>query len=464
MINKITAYIKQHHMIQKGEHVCVGVSGGADSVCLFRVLEELRHTMGFTMSVAHIEHGIRGEESLSDMEFVKELAEGAGISVTTYAYLVKEIAAKRGISLEEAGREARYQAFAEEAARYGANTKIALAHHANDNAETMLFHLCRGSGMDGLRGIRPVRGNIIRPLLCVARSEIEEFLRLAGQEYRTDATNAELVYSRNRIRCRIMPEMEKINGNAVLHMNRLAEDAAEISDYFCKEADAVLKKYMASEGEGIRFGLEGLMGRPSVMQRRILMELAARACGSRKDITREHIVSLFKLAEGGTGKKISLPYGIDAEKSYGFLRLYPARKQDCAVETAEEIFLEKQSGRLCLQGGCIQYEIMGNSKNYEEIPRNLYTKWFDYDKIKNGLCLRTRRPGDYFELDCYGHRQKLKNYFMNEKVPQSKRAQIMLLADGSHIVWMIGYRISEYYKVTERTKRILKVQYMEEGI
>ena len=269
--------------------------------------------------------------------------------------------------------------------------------------------------MDGLRGIRPVRGNIIRPLLCVARSEIEEFLRLAGQEYRTDATNAELVYSRNRIRCRIMPEMEKINGNAVLHMNCLAEDAAEISDYFYKEADAVLKKYMASEGEGIRFGLEGLMGRPSVMQRRILMELAAKACGSRKDITREHIVSLFKLAEGGTGKKISLPYGIAAEKSYEFLCLYPARKQDGAVETAEEIFLEKQSGRLCLQGGCIQYEIMGNTKNYEEIPQNLYTKWFDYDKIKNGLCFRTRRPGDYFELDCYGHRQKLKNYFMNER-------------------------------------------------
>ena len=441
----------------------MGVSGGADSVCLFRILDTLREPMGFTMSVVHIEHGIRGQASLDDMEFVKNIADTAGVPFSAYAYPVEKIAADQGLSVEEAGRKVRYEAFEKEAERYGKNTKIALAHHANDNAETVLFRLCRGSGIDGLGGIRPVRDNIIRPLLCVTRGEIEEFLKREGHIYRTDATNADDIYSRNRIRSRIMPEFEKINPNAALHMHMLAEDAGEISAYLREEAHGIRRDFMKKEDGGrVIFDIAGLLGKPSVLQKCILLELAEMACGCRKDITREHLTSLLKLSEGATGKKISLPYGMTAEKSYGSLILYPKTGQKEAGDISSGVFLEGEAGKIYFSKGFLQYQIRSFNKKDAEIPKNMYTKWFDYDKIKDRLYFRTRMPGDYFELNAQGNRQKLKDYLMNEKVPREKRGQILLLADGPHILWIIGYRISEYYKVTEQTKHILEVQYMEE--
>ena len=189
MIKKVAAFMKRHQMLPENGHILAGVSGGADSVCLFRLLLRLREEMGFTLSVVHVEHGIRGEESLMDMEFVRRLASSHGIAFSSYACLAPRLAKERRISLEEAGREARYEAFAAESARFGDGARVALAHHMEDNAETVLFHMCRGSGMAGIAGIAPVRGNIIRPLLCVTRAEIEDFLRREGQPFRTDATN-----------------------------------------------------------------------------------------------------------------------------------------------------------------------------------------------------------------------------------------------------------------------------------
>lgn len=465
MIKKITAYMKQHHMVQKGGHICVGVSGGADSVCLFRVLDALRKMMGFTISVVHIEHGIRGQESLDDMEFVKNISDTAGIPFSAYAYPVEKIAADQGLSVEEAGRKVRYEAFARETARYGRNTKIALAHHADDNAETVLFRLCRGSGIDGLRGIRPVRDNIIRPLLCVTRKEIEEFLKREGHIYRTDATNADVIYSRNRIRSLIMPELLKINQLAAVHMNLLAEDAGEISAYLRKEADCVIKDFTKETGDGrVTFEIVGLLGKPSVLQKCIMLELLEKACGRRKDVTREHLTALLKLSEGETGKYISLPYGMVAEKSYGSLILYSETVRKKADDNPEGVILEGDSGEIHFSKGLLRYQVRSLNKKDAEIPKNMYTKWFDYDKIKDRLYFRTRMPGDYFELNVQRNRQKLKDYLMNEKVPRQKRGQILLLAEGSHILWIVGYRISAYYKVTEQTKHILEVRYMEERV
>ncbi len=474
MIKKIEAYIRQHHMIEPGDHVNIGLSGGADSVCLFLALERLRVPLGFTMAAVHIDHGIRGEESKEDMRFANQLALKYHIPFTGRAYSVELLARQRGLSLEEAGRNVRYQVFEQERKRFeaeaaerGGMVRTAVAHHGNDNAETMLFRICRGTGIEGLAGIRPVRGTIIRPLLCVTRNEIEAFLAEEGQSYRTDATNADILYSRNRIRNRIMPEFEQINAQAVRHMNSLSEDAAEISEYLAWEAERILQGHMEQSEDGtICFRIEKFFSYPPVLQRRVMLGLIAAAACSRKDIAREHANALRGLICGQTGRRISLPYGITAEKTYDALLLTSAKQQ--AVERDFiEISLDKageQEQSYAVLGGTLLCRILPFTKKYEEIPKNLYTKWFDYDKIKNRLYLRYREPGDYFVLDALGHRQKLKQYLINEKVPKAERNRVLLLAEDSHILWAVGYRISEYYKVTEDTNTVLEVWYVEDSI
>lgn len=463
MIEKVAAYIRQYHMIAEGMHICVGVSGGADSVCLFRVLKRLQDTMKFSMSIVHIEHGIRGEESLSDMEFVRKLAVDYGVKFSAYAYPVEKIAREQKLSLEEAGRMVRYEAFEKECAAYGMNTRIALAHHGDDSAETMLFHLCRGSGIEGLRGIRPVRGNIIRPLLCVTRAEIEDFLSREGQSYRQDVTNADLAYSRNRIRSRVMPELFLLNEQFAAHMSRLSEDAAEISEYLRGEVQKILKKHMKEKnGNCLWFDLEGFFDYPPILQKQVMFTLLAKAGGRKKDLGREHVGALQKLAAGQTGKKIYLPYGVIGEKTYGALLLHPKEEKPEKKAEPVRIPLASVPGKTRVFAGTICCRLLKFSKKDTEIPRNMYTKWFDYDKIKDRLYLRTREPGDYFVLDEGGHRKKLKDYWIDEKVPVYRRGEVLLLAEGSHILWILGGRISAAYKVTEQTERVLEVQFAED--
>lgn len=463
MIKKVAAYIKEHHMISEGAHICAGVSGGADSVCLFLILRHLQDTMDFTMSVVHIEHGIRGEESISDMAFVKKLAGDHGVKFSAYSYPVEQIARRKGLSVEEAGRMVRYEAFEKECAAYGASARIALAHHADDSVETMLFHLCRGSGIEGLCGIRPIRDNVIRPLLCVTREEIEDFLKQEGQAYRLDATNADVSYSRNRIRNLVMPELLQVNKQFKAHMNCLAQDAAEISEYLREEVQKILAQHMTmTRKDCLEFDLAGFFKYPSVLQNRVMLELLARAGGRRKDIGREHVGALLKLAGGQTGRKINLPYGVTGEKTYGKILLYKAKKQQ---EKAVPIRILPGDipGEIQVPTGRISLRLLKFSKKDKEIPRNMYTKWFDYDKIKGRLYFRTREAGDYFMLDEAGHRKKLKDYWIDEKVPASERERILLLAEGHHILWIVGGRISAGYKVNGETNTILEVQFMEEN-
>ncbi|MBO5371185.1 MAG: tRNA lysidine(34) synthetase TilS [Lachnospiraceae bacterium] len=473
MIEKVTAYMKKHHMVNPGDHICIGLSGGADSVCLFLILEQLRRVMDFSMSVVHVEHGIRGEDSLLDMQFARQLAEQYDIPFFCSSFPVEEIAAKEGLTVEEAGRKVRYETFHKEEMRYkaiakerGGSVKTAVAHHGDDNAETLLFHLCRGSGMDGMAGIRPVRGSIIRPLLCVTRREIEEFLRKEGQGYCIDLTNADMAYSRNRIRNLIMPEISNVNTQAVAHMNRLTEDMAELADYLKNEVKLLLEQNIDYKENKICIDIACLKAYPRVMRQQIMLELLAKAAGSRKDLRREHIEGLLDLAEGRTGRRIDLPYGIMAEKSYDQLLLYhkEERKKDISTDTfvQELIFKDSEQGKIDTAIGKFAYRVFFFNKKYAEIPKNQYTKWFDYDMIKGKLYFRTRQSGDYLVTDAKGHRQKLKSYWINEKVPLAERNHRMLLAEDSHILWIVGGRISEYYKVTESTKTVLEVQWMEE--
>lgn len=474
MTEKVICYLREHNMIAENDHVIAGVSGGADSVCLFLVLLELKEKLGFTLSIVHVEHGIRGEESRRDAEFVKNLAGRFDTECTVLSCQVPALAEKQGISLEEAARTVRYEVFERQALlaekRYGLQedkVKIAVAHHMEDLAETMVFHLCRGSGVEGLSGIPPVRGRIIRPFLCVTRQEIEGYLFERGQDFCRDVTNDSREYSRNFIRHEVMPGLCRVNSQAVRHMAKAAGELSDIASYLREQTDLSYQNVVRREGESVFCNLERLWEHPSVIRSRILKRALETAAGSRKDIAREHVESLFHLAGGGVGRKVSLPYHLEAVRTYKEIEIRkekgeePRRlsvfgrlsEEEARGENGAEIFTPK--GKICCK-------IWKKTKKDTEIPKKKYTKWLDYDKIKSGLLFRTRNPGDFFVLDDKGHRKKLKDYFINEKVPEELRDEVVLAADDAHVVWAVGLRISEEYKVTEDTREILEIRWMEE--
>ncbi|MFP3155916.1 tRNA lysidine(34) synthetase TilS [Lachnospiraceae bacterium ZAX-1] len=451
MKKKVLSFVEQYHMIEQNDHIVVGVSGGADSVCLLLLLEQLKSNFGLTITAVHVEHGIRGEESLSDAKFVQELCEKLDIPCRTYSCKAEHYAKEQGLSVEEAGRNLRYAYFAQTQKEAGAN-KIAVAHNQNDCAETMLFHLARGTGLRGLCGIAPVRGNIIRPILCLMREEIEAFLTSQGQAFCTDKTNLETDYTRNKIRHQVLPILETVNAQAVSHMNQTAQlvaEALKITDLLAEEAR---RKHI--DGYFVK---ESLKEEYTTVQKIVLLNLLSEIAGSAKDLASLHVQYLLELFDKNVGKQIDLPYKIKAIRTYSGILVqkeeasYKAKRWERSLPIDESFDLP-------------QFGYTISTKLIKKIPKNLkiekkaYTKWFDYDKINGNVQIRNRRSGDYLVIDTLARRQKLKDYLMNEKVPRAVRDDILLLADDSHIIWAIGYRISEDYKITEHTKCILEVQ------
>ena len=456
MRKKIRNYMLQYHIVEKEDCILAAVSGGADSVCLFLLLCALREEFGFTLCVVHVEHGIRGAESLRDAAFVEELCRKYEIPCKIFHCRALAYAREKRMTVEEAARELRYRFFEEAAKEFGAG-KIAVAHNQNDCAETMLFHLTRGTGLRGLCGIPPVRGKIIRPLLCVMRQEIEAFLESEGQKFCTDRTNEELLYTRNKIRHQVMPLLTQINTNVVPHMNQTAEFVAEALELIQELGRGAYDKYVHQKHQGICIR-QGLMQEPSAIQRALLHKVLAEALGSSKDISNIHVQQILELFARQSGRVAELPRGILAQRIYEGILL---RKKGEGIPSGlpRSIKLLPEGSTEVLSYGCkINTRLLKKNPENEEIPKKMYTKWFDYDKIKGTMQLRTRQEQDYLVIDAEGRRKKLKKYFVDEKIPSCQRDQILLLSDDTHILWIIGYRISEDVKVTEHTRRILEIR------
>lgn len=499
MTDEVLKWIKQEKLISAGDIVIAGVSGGADSVCLLLLLLEYQKKIRFDLRVLHVEHGIRGEESLRDARFVEELCRKKNVPCRVCYVDVPAYAAEMGLGFEEAARELRYDCYAKYARQIQAQNgdrvcensdfptaedrvkrdlqpvKIALAHHADDNAETILFQLVRGSGVKGLCGMRASRSmgeqiQIIRPLLMVSRREIEEYLTKLQQEYHTDSTNLDVDYTRNRIRHRIMPELTGINSQALLHISQSAGMLQEISDYLAAQAAEILAQTVERERDragkpAVKLSETLFLEYPNVVVREAVLQILGEVAGSRKDIGSVHVTSILELSQLQVGRRLDFPYGMEAERVYGGIRIYHREsapqeerteyeisgKELARLERGETISVPLSDGVMCLR-------ILENREKVPEIPKKTYTKWLDYDKIKNGLQLRRRMAGDYLVIDEKGHRKKLKEYFIEEKIPGSRRSEIWLLAEESYILWVIGGRISADCKIEETTGRILEVQ------
>ncbi len=475
MLRTIEDYMTEYNMIAKGDRIVLGVSGGADSVCLFHVLLQLATAFELSLFVVHVNHGIRGEEAEKDEMFVKNLCENAKVPFWAVKADISYIAKKEGLTEEEAGRKVRYEAFNQCLGKNKCN-KIAIAHNKNDNAETMLFHLFRGSSIKGLTGISPKRDVIIRPLLCVTRQEIEEYLKEHKINFCTDRTNLTEDYSRNKIRHRILAyAQEEINAKAVEHMAYTANQLRLVEKYLEKNVEIAYDRIVISGKEGsVQMNVKELQQEDPVIQQGIIRKVFYGLAGRLKDIDAVHIELVLGLLEKEVGKRLHLPYGIQAVKGYEYITM--SVNSDIPVcnnkdpgniskkkETAGFEHILKIPGETYIPeiNHSIRTRIIKYKKNLI-IPKDGYTKWFDYDKINNTVVIRSRNSGDYIEIDSkkgspqWG-RKKIKSLFIDKKVPREERDSIPLLADGNHIMWVIGDRISEAYKVNEETKAILEI-------
>lgn len=462
MIKSVLNYIKEYEMIKENDIVIAGVSGGADSVCLLRVLLEIRNTVPITIHVVHVEHGIRGKEAYEDMEFVKALCEKFAVTCTVYHYDIPKIAAERKISEEEAGRIIRYETFEKEKKKYDhlGTVKIAVAHNKNDNAETVLLNLIRGSGIAGLSGIMPVRGSIIRPLLDKERYQIEEYLEEIHQDYRIDSTNQGNDYARNRIRHNILTEMEKVNSGAIKNIDSASKKIAQAEDYLSKILKKEFENIVTVVHNEWCLDVDKLVKSDDYVKNQVVLQTLYQCAGNRKDIGQTHVEAVLGLLLKESGKQLSLPYEIKAFRAYGNIKV----KKKCLEENSDtfEVLINSQ-GQYNIPYRTESFQVVlenidEKSKKNQNIEQKTYTKCFDYDKIKDSLVIRTRRPGDFLVIDKEGHRQSLKSFFINQKIEKEKRERILLIADGAHIVWVIGYRISFDYKINDRTKKIIKIQ------
>lgn len=460
LTDTIRADMLRFSMSPEDGRILAAVSGGADSVCLLLALKEI----GYDVSAVHVEHGIRGKESLADCEYVRQLCSEHRVRLRVIHADAPAAAGRDRISLEEAARQERYRALKQAGREMGISC-IAVAHHRMDQAETVLWNLIRGSSITGLGGIRPVRRDedflLVRPLIGCDREQIEEYLKARGISWRTDCTNADTKITRNAIRLKVLPLLETLNPGAIRHIASAAQDLREADRYLETRAEEIFRDVLTGDGEDRDLIVDrDLLGTyPAVLRLRVLRKIIARCCGSMKDITRRHVEALDGLCGGSCGHFVSLPGGWKAVSEAGILRLTRqkknAAKETFSPKTKAEIALTRP-GIYSARGtdAEIELDVEYITWNGDEVPKKRYTKYLAYDTMTPCLSLRTRRPGDYLVVNREGGRRKLKDYLIDEKVPRDQRDSIWLVAQGSHVLWVIGMRISEDAKVREGSKAV----------
>lgn len=452
--------ILENNLFEKGSGIVIGLSGGADSVCLLKVLKDLQTEFELKLTAVHLNHSLRGEEADQDQAFVEELCADWNIELAVFKKDVNEIAQKKKITVEEAGRITRYSLFnqvlKERKARY-----IAVAHQKEDQAETIMLNILRGTGLDGLCGMSIKQGNIIRPLLNVSRKQIEDFLKGENIPYRIDSTNLDSDYTRNRVRNKLFPMIRNMfDVDPVSQLVKLSAVVQPERDFLESTAEEAFSKVAVIDSFYVKISLEKFNSLSPAIKNRIIRIAWEKINKGRKNLEYIHVEQILNLCQNGTtGKKIVLPKGIEAKISYGCLIfslktpqefssfLYPIRIGE--VTKAAEA------------GGILETEIMpaqGAFKKYGypwNINERAYIQLFDYDKLNGKLILRSRAEGDVIRPVGLGGEKKLKKFFIDEKIPRENRDKIPLVALGNKIAWIIGMRTSEEFKAKKDTKNVI---------
>lgn len=454
VLEKAKITIRKYSMLSGGERVLIGLSGGADSVSLLHVLAGLRGELGLSLEALYIDHGMRPEETPKEMEFARSLAASFDIPFHSDKIDVISHAKKTGFGKQEAARELRYQCYELYRASLGAN-RIALGHTAEDQLETFLMRLIRGTGPKGLASIPAVRRYIIRPLIEVRRAEIEDYLREKGAGYVTDSSNLRRDYTRNKIRHSLVPILKGFNPRIVEAVSRMAGILADEERYFDTIVLKTIMKLITRKNDmEIELFLVPLESMDRVILRRVLRHAVSVVRGLR-GLDLGHIEDVIGLVKGGSpGQRIYLPGRMRAVKKYSTLLITaksPAKVGEYRLEVPGSV-------RIGETGAVLTASV----SNLADAGADKKTAILDADKIAPPLTVRSRKKGDYFHpIGFSGKRKKLQDFFVDEKIPRDERDSVPLVLSSDDIIWVAGMRADERFRATEKTERFLALEIKE---
>lgn len=446
MIKKIRSTAEKYNMLRKGDTVVCGLSGGADSVCLLLALRELADNMDFSLEAIHINHCLRGAESDGDEQFCRNLCRRLDIPFIAVSCNVREYSEKNRLSCEEAAREMRYEAFR----CHTEGKKLATAHNADDNLETMLLNIIRGTGLKGISGIPPVRDNIIRPLIAVSRTEIEEYLRNMGQDFVTDSSNLTDDYTRNKIRHNIIPLMKEINGSLTETTVRTAEVLRSENDLIEEIVAEAMEKCLHN---GVFYGLSGYN---EVIRRRCVAKYLS---DNSLPFSNKRLTDCDNIAVNGGKINISGNiYLVSDGKEMKLSEILPEK-------TDEVISAELKIGQNRIFPHCVLICELVNCESLKKIDfvhKNLTFYLLDYDKIKGTAVVRNRKFGDKLKLRGRNFTSSVKK-IINETIPVSQRKTLHFIEDDEGTVFGEKIGIAERVAPDENTSRLLKITVVREG-
>ena len=444
MKNKAYQAVKKYNMLSQNDTVVVGLSGGADSTALLHFLLSIKEEFNLKIIACHINHMLRGDEADSDENFVRKLCSENSVELRVLKIDVQKEALKRKIGTEECGRQIRYDFFEKTAAEF--NAKIATAHTASDNAETVIFNMTRGCGLKGLCGIPPVRENIIRPLIETTRSEIEEYCHSNGYDYVTDSTNLERDYTRNKIRLDVIPVLKNINPSFESTIAKMSTQMRQNEKFITDCAEKALAD--AETPSGYRTDILSQLDDT-------ILSAALNLMVKKHNIIPElkHIELIKKIVYNNGA--VNIKNDITAVSKQGFLRIITSVKhhENEIIPYTNQEFVTINNKKILISKMNID-----EFNKYQKINNLVFNNSMDYDTIPFNRVFRTRKSGDVFTLPRRNITKSLRKYFIELKIPQEKRDEIILLASDSDVLWIEGIGVSKKYRVSTNTKTVIVLE------
>ncbi|NLN97736.1 MAG: tRNA lysidine(34) synthetase TilS [Eubacteriaceae bacterium] len=453
--NKILEFIQQNKIFAADEKVLIAVSGGADSLALLHFLDKYQKMLKIKLGVAHLNHCMRGETALADEKYVKDQCRDRGIPFYVRHTPVEALGKDLKISVEEAGRKARYDFFYDLMQSEKFDT-LALGHHMDDQAETILMRLLRGTGIHGAAGMQPKGEDKARPFLCLRKEEIITYCEENHLQYRWDATNAELEWTRNFLRLQVFPLLEEVNPQSVRHLYEFSCIAAEYQEMLALQAQSYCDRHLKLKRNTSVLTMQGFEKLPDLLKKEIIRLTIAKIKGDLIDIGYNHISSVIELLKKPDPFVLPLVHGYWVKRRYHQLTVYPE-----SYEREDRIFGNYQ----VYPGKCYYFSKEGWKFSLQILDKAAKPIHFDnailldYDKIKGTLKLRNRKPGDRIRLKGMRGRKKIKNLMIDKKIPVEKRDEIPLLSCGDDVLWVVGLCHNHQYSISENTQRLLAIQY-----
>jgi tRNA(Ile)-lysidine synthase len=456
-LEKVKRTIAEHELLDRGDSVLVALSGGPDSVALLRVLSRLRKSMKLRLSAVYVNHQIRKRASKKEEQFCQHLCDDLNVPLTIVRGDVPAAAKHDKLGLEEAAREFRYATF-EHLAEEDDYDRVAVGHHADDQVETILFRLFRGTGPTGLTGMPARRGRIIRPLLDLTRTEILEYLKQAKLDWCEDKSNQSLKFKRNYIRHRLLPALRKnLNPRVESALLSLADTIGADEQFLQGVVEKASRKCLSiTPGGKFELALDSYGGYAIALRRRLLRRCLKATCRDSQAPAKEVIERLDRLALSGSGS-ISLPGRVQAVVADGRLLIFGRRKRSVRALFEPGKRLELDWPAIAVTGRVTK----GNKKSRSgaQTKRRSRRVLLDRDKLTLPLEVRTIRPGDRFRPLGMKGSKKVGDYLTDRRTHKALRDEILLLCDQQGPVWLIGYEIADRVKIDDQTRKVLSVGY-----